>query len=53
MNVTLIFILFVLLVGAGVIVNKRLRRRRALASPFPEAWLAIIRQNLPPYARLT
>ncbi len=47
-----LLILFSLLTVAGFFFNKRRKRQQALASPFPPAWLEIIRQNLPPYARL-
>ncbi|MBW2494076.1 MAG: zinc-dependent peptidase [Deltaproteobacteria bacterium] len=30
-----------------------IRRRRALAQPFPDDWLAIIQQNVPPYSNLS
>jgi Mlc titration factor MtfA (ptsG expression regulator) len=50
-----LFILLVaaLLLIAGVIWNRRSRRRRALAAPFPAEWLLIIQQNLPPYSKLS
>jgi len=42
-----------LLLTAGVMLYRRRRRSRALAAAFPDAWLAIIRQNLPPYSKLS
>jgi len=47
-----LFVLLLLLT-AGVVLKRRDRRRRALASPFPASWLAIIQQNIPPYSRLS
>ena len=46
-------LLLILLVVAGVIFTRRRQRSRALARPFPDAWVAIIRKNLPPYTKLT
>ena len=46
-------ILLLFLIVIGVIFNKRRLRRRALTRPLPQAWIAIIRQNLPPYAKLS
>ena len=53
-----LFHLFALLVGllllliAGVMLNRRSQRRRALAAPFPAGWLTTIRRNIPPYSKL-
>ncbi len=47
----LVFLL--LLLTAGMMLNRRRRRRRALAASFPADWLAIIRQNVPPYSKLS
>jgi Mlc titration factor MtfA (ptsG expression regulator) len=44
---------FLLLLIAGVMLNLRHQRRRALAAPFPDGWLTIIRQNIPPYSKLS
>ncbi len=43
----------VLLLIAGILVQRRRQRRRALAKPFPPQWLKILRQNLPPYLKLS
>jgi Mlc titration factor MtfA (ptsG expression regulator) len=48
----LLAVLLLLLI-AGVRLNRRRQRRRALAAPFPDAWLKIIRQNIPPYSKLS
>ncbi len=55
MNINFIqlLIILLLLIVVGVILNKRRQRRRALTRPLPQAWIAIIRQNLPPYAKLS
>ena len=55
MGLTHIFtflLVFTLLVITGVMLNRHQRRRRALAVPFPDEWLATIQKNLPPYAKL-
>jgi len=44
---------FLLLLIVGVTLNRRKQRRRALAAPFPDGWLTIIRQNIPPYSKLS
>jgi Mlc titration factor MtfA (ptsG expression regulator) len=41
------------LLFAGVVQKRRSRRSRALAAPFPAGWLASIRQNIPPYSKLS
>lgn len=48
-----VFIPIVLLVIAGVLLNRRNQRQRALTAPFPVEWLESIRCNIPPYAKLT
>ncbi len=47
-----LLIVFVLLAVAVILLNRRSRRRRALSAPFPAEWLATIRRNIPPYAKL-
>ena len=42
-----------LLLIAGVWLKRRSQRRRALSAAFPANWLAIIRQNIPPYSKLS
>jgi Mlc titration factor MtfA (ptsG expression regulator) len=42
-----------LLLIAGVWLKRRSQRRRALSAAFPANWLAIIRQNVPPYSKLS
>ena len=41
------------LIIAVVLLRKQVRRKRILATPFPNAWLTIIEHNLPPYRRLS
>lgn len=53
LNFIQLLILLLLLTVVGVILNKRRQRRRALNRPLPQAWIAIIRQNLPPYTKLS
>ena len=48
-----IVVLVILLLVASVILKKRKQRRQALAAPFSTEWLKILRQNLPPYAKLS
>jgi Mlc titration factor MtfA (ptsG expression regulator) len=47
-----LLLLLILVTVTGVFLNKRRKRQQALASPFPSAWVTIIRQNLPPYSKL-
>lgn len=53
MQLIKILIIFAVLTVVGVVIYKRLQRRRALSVPIPEEWVAIIRQNIPPYTRLS
>jgi len=55
MNITIIPLTIILLISTalGVMLNKRRQRRRALAKPLPQAWIDIIKKNLPPYAKLS
>jgi Mlc titration factor MtfA (ptsG expression regulator) len=53
LHLSALLAVFLLLLVAGVMLKRRNQRRRALAEPFPEDWLAIIRQNLPPYSKLS
>ena len=46
-------VIIALLMVAGVALNRRSQRHRALAAAFPSEWLATIRQNIPPYTRLS
>jgi Mlc titration factor MtfA (ptsG expression regulator) len=48
-----LLVVFVLLMVAGVMLNRRSQRRRALAAPFPTGLLATISRNIPPYAKLS
>lgn len=34
-------------------IRRQARRRKALQQPFPDAWVEILKQNLPPYTRLS
>jgi Mlc titration factor MtfA (ptsG expression regulator) len=43
----------VLLTVVCLLMQRRSQRRRALAKPFPREWLEIVRQNLPPYLKLS
>lgn len=53
-------ILTVFLVGAAICVirlivkkiERNAKRRRALATPFPDEWVKILESNLPPYSKL-
>jgi Mlc titration factor MtfA (ptsG expression regulator) len=49
----ILFVLVVLLLVAGIILKRRKQRCQALAAPFSTEWLKILRQNLPPYAKLS
>jgi Mlc titration factor MtfA (ptsG expression regulator) len=53
LHLVILLVVSLLLLVAGVILNRRSQRRRALAAPFPDGWLAIIRQNIPPYSKLS
>jgi len=48
-----LLVVLLLLLIAGVMLKRRNQRRRALAAAFPASWLAIIRQNIPPYSKLS
>ena len=48
-----LFVVLLLLLMAGVMLNRRSRRSRALATAFPAGWLATIRRNIPPYSKLS
>ena len=43
----------VLLTVVCLLMQRRSQRRHALAKPFPREWLEIVRQNLPPYLKLS
>jgi len=46
-------VVLLVLVVAGVMLHPRNRRRRALAAPFPSGGVAVMRRNIPPYAKLS
>jgi len=48
-----LFVVLLLLLMAGVMLNRRSRRSRALATAFQAGWLATIRRNIPPYSKLS
>jgi Mlc titration factor MtfA (ptsG expression regulator) len=48
-----LFVVLLLLLMAGVMLHRRSRRNRALATAFPAGWLATIRRNIPPYSKLS
>ena len=53
LHVFALLAVFLLLLIAAVKLNRRKKRRRALAAPFPDGWLTIIRQNIPPFSKLS
>jgi Mlc titration factor MtfA (ptsG expression regulator) len=53
LHLVILLVVLLLLLVTGVKLKRRNQRRRALAAPFPEDWLSIIRQNIPPYSKLS